>query len=119
MLYSPLEVISMAYVFKGEEGSFNYEITKKPMRKIKMIVRDGMALVSAPERCRDELIHEFVEKNSGWVFAQFAKKEAQAERIANGHEISILGTKRKIIVSSGRSHVLLGHRSFCKCARPL
>lgn len=78
------------------------------MRKIKMIVRDGVALVSAPERCKNELIHEFVEKNAAWVFAQIAKREAQAERIANGLEISILGTKRRIIVSSGRTHALLG-----------
>ncbi len=98
----------MTYVYKSEEGTFNYEVTKKPMRKIKMIVRDGAALVSAPERCKNELIHEFVEKNAPWVFAQIAKREAQAERIAAGLEISVLGTKRKIIVSSGRTHVLLG-----------
>ncbi len=98
----------MTYVYKCEKGTFNYEVTKKPMRKIKMIVRDGTALVSAPERCKNELIHDFVAKNASWVFAQLAKKEAQAERIANGLEISILGTKRKIVVSSGRTHVLLG-----------
>ncbi len=98
----------MTYVYRGEKGTFNYEVTKKPMRKIKMIVRDGVALVSAPEKCKNDLIHEFVEKNAEWVFAQIAKREAQVERIANGLEISILGTKRKIIVSSGRTHALLG-----------
>ncbi len=98
----------MTYVYKGNEGTFNYEVTKKPMRKIKMIVRDGMALVSAPERCDNETIHEFVKRNSAWVFAQIAKSEDQKERIANGLEISVLGVKRKIIVSSGRTYALLG-----------
>lgn len=98
----------MVYTFKSENGSFEYEVTKKTMRKIRMVVRDGVALVSAPTKCKDEQIHDFVEKNSQWVFAQIAKKEAQVERIANGLEISVLGTKRKIIVSSGRTHALLG-----------
>ncbi len=98
----------MTYVYKGEEGIFNYEVTKKNMRKLKMIVRDGIALVSAPKTCSDEQIHDFVAKNAEWVISRIEKKEAQAERIANGLEISVLGTRRKIIVSSGRTRVLLG-----------
>lgn len=98
----------MTHVYKSEAGTFTYEITKKNMRKIKMIVRDGIALVSAPVRCSDEQIHEFVNKNAAWVFAQIEKREAEAERIANGLEITVLGTKRRIIVSSGRTRVLLG-----------
>lgn len=98
----------MTFVYNGEEGSFTYEVTRKNMRKLKMVVRDGVALVSSPLKVSDEQIHDFVAKNAAWVFAQIAKKEAQAERIAPGLEISVLGTKRKIIVSSGRTRVLLG-----------
>ncbi len=98
----------MTFEYKGEQGTFTYEVTKKNMRKLKMIVRDGIALVSAPDRCSDEQIHDFVRKNADWVFAQIEKKEASAERVAHGLEITVLGTKRRIIVSSGRTHVLLG-----------
>lgn len=98
----------MTYVYSGDEGSFTYEVTKRPMRKLKMTVRGEVACVSAPERCEDRLIHEFVENNAQWVFAQLRKRENSVERIANGLEISVLGTKRKIIVSSGRTYALLG-----------
>ncbi len=98
----------MTFEYKGEQGTFTYEVTKKNMRKLKMIVRDGIALVSAPDRCSDEQIHDFVSKNADWVFAQIEKKEASAERVAHGLEITVLGTKRRIIVSSGRTNVLLG-----------
>lgn len=98
----------MTFEYKGELGTFTYEVTKKNMRKLKMIVRDGIAFVSAPNRCSDEQVHDFVSKNAAWVFAQIEKKEASAERVAHGLEITILGTKRRIVVSSGRTNVLLG-----------
>ncbi len=98
----------MTCIFSNSEGTFSYEVTKKPMRKLKMTVRGGIAHVSGPERCTDKQVREFVEKNAEWVFAQIKKQENNIERVANGLEISVLGTKRKIVVSSGRTYALLG-----------
>lgn len=100
------------YTYSGDEGTFEYKVINRPMRKIKMVVREGMAVVSAPRNTNMTLIHEFVAKNADWVIMQREKRIEEKEKIADGEEISVLGVKRRITVSSGRTHVLMGEKDL-------
>ena len=97
----------MAYTYQGEKGTFEYEVVKKPIRQIKMVVREGTAVVSAPTRCNISVIHRFVNDHADWVFEQIARRAASKETIANGETITVLGAKRKLIIGSGRSHAVM------------
>ena len=82
-----------------EAAGLQATVTRKPMRSLRLRLNppEGRLLVSAPLRCSDKAIREFLAERRDWIvkhqerMRQAAAKAAPAPQYADGERLSVLG----------------------------
>ena len=58
-----------------------YNITKSKIKNLYIQVKDGIVIVKAPKRLKDNIIEEFVNKKARWIYLKL--KEQKAKKVEN------------------------------------